>query len=145
MMFQLSVDDRISSWANLRGSLAQDPDPLTRVAEFWSAAPYVPYNRNIDPFDPRRWPTPWEIIADNQYDDFTKAVMIGWTLKYSDLYRSACVEIRTMVDKLNNNQYNLVCIDDHWIVNYTDNKIITTTEIPETFYLENLIELKIPR
>ena len=144
-MFKLSLDERISSWAEFRAHLKISADPLQEVIDFWQAAPYTPYNRHIDPYHKKDWPTPWEIIEENRYDDFTKAVMIGWTLKYSDLYKNSRIEIRTMVDKTQNSAYNLVCIDEHWVINYSDNGVNTVDSLPGSFYLENIIELEIPR
>lgn len=144
-MFKLSLDERLSSWAKFRSELKDFENPLHRVMEFWQRAPYIPYNRQIDPYYKKDWPTPWEIIEENKYDDFTKAVMIGWTLKYSEKYKKSKIEIRTAVDKSQNSVYNLVCVDEHWIINYGDNGVITVSELPGSFYLENIIELEIPR
>lgn len=144
-MFNKSTDDRISSWATFRNSLSESSTPLEDVWDFWKDAPFIPYNRKIDPYNQKGWPTPWEIIVDNKYDDFTKALMIGWTLKFSQRFKESSIEIRTMVDKKKPAQYNIVCIDALWAINYNDNGPISIDKVPSLFYLENLVELKMPR
>jgi hypothetical protein len=84
-MFEKSVEARLSAWASHRAELDNSEDPLTITWEFWRHSPYIPYNHNIEPFNPRSWPTPWDIIVENKYDDFTKSLMIAWTLK---IYRT---------------------------------------------------------
>ena len=144
-MFNQPLDNRLSSWANLRSSLEEDQHPIDTVWDFWKDAPYIPYNKSVDPFYQQSWPTPWEIIVENHYDDFTKALMIGWTLKYSKRFQNSKVELRTMVDKHRKYQYNVVCVDSQWIINYNDNGPVTIENLPDSFLLENLIELEILR
>jgi len=144
-LFNQPLDNRLSSWANLRSSLEEDHNPIDKVWDFWKDAPYIPYNKSVDPFYQRGWPTPWEIIVENHYDDFTKALMIGWTLKYSKRFQNSKIELRTMVDKHRKYQYNVVCVDSQWIINYNDNGPVTIENLPDSFLLENLIELEIPR
>jgi len=144
-MFDRSIDDRLSAWMWLRSQVNDAPDPLLEVWDFWKRAPFVPYNNKIDPYHQRSWPTPWDIIVENRYDDFTKALMIGWTLKLSDRYQNSKIEIKTLVDNARTRQYNIVCIDDEWMINFSDDGPETMEKSPHLFLLENLIELQKPR
>ena len=144
-MFNLSVDERISAWATLRQQLETAENPLQTVWDFWAGCPFVPYNHQIDPYYQRSWPTPWEIIAENKYDDFTKALMIGYSLKYTDRYRDSRVELRVLLDNEHNRQYNIVCVEDSCAINYNDNGPVSLEKVPESFLLENLTELNVPR
>lgn len=144
-MFNQPIDDRLSSWAQFRDSLNNKSEPLADVWEFWKQAPFIPYNHKVDPFHQRSWPSPWEIIVENKYDDFTKAIMIGWTLKLTKKFQNTKIEIKTIVDNQKNTHYNIVCVDDEWVINYSDNGPISTKDLPSSFLLENLIELVPPR
>ena len=144
-MFDRSIDDRLSAWMWLRSQVNDAPDPLLEVWDFWKRAPFVPYNNKIDPYHQRSWPTPWDIIVENRYDDFTKALMIGWTLKLSERYQNSKIEIKTLVDNAKTRQYNIVCIDDLWMINFSDDGPETMEKFPHLFLLENLIELQKPR
>ena len=144
-MFELTPDERLSAWAEHRRQLETSMLPIEDVVNFWRFAPYVPYNRSVDPYDQRRWPTPWDIIIENKYDDFTKALMMAWTLKLTSMFKDTKIEIKTYTDADRSRQYNLVFIDDRFVINYTDNDVNLPEEIPESFQLENLIEVSRPR
>ena len=144
-MFNQSVDQRLTEWVNHRKRLDEVEDPLQEVWDFWHNAPFVPHNRNIDPYFQQSWPSPWEIISENKYDEFTRALMIGWTLKLTNKFKNSKIELRTLVDNLRAREYNLVYIDDSWVINYNDNGPVSISAITETVRLENLVELTIPR
>jgi hypothetical protein len=142
-MFNKTIDDRLSDWAAFRKTLDTSATPFEDVWEYWKQAPYVPYNHNVDPFNQRSWPTPWEIIVHNKYDDFTKAVMIGWTLLLTDKFKTGKIEIKTLVNDKKSCYYNIVCVDDV-AINYNDNGPIFIKDIPGSFFIENIVELKSP-
>ena len=144
-MFNLSVDERLSEWATHRRQLDEVENPLQEVWDFWHRSPFTPHNRNVDPYYQQSWPSPWQIIVDNVYDDFTKTLMIGWTLKLTKKYQNSKLEIRTLVDSNQTRQYNLLYIDDTWVINYSDNGPVPLPDVPESFRLENLIEVCTPR
>jgi hypothetical protein len=125
--------------------LEQCDDPYIAAWEFWKAAPFVPYNPDVDPFYPHGWPTPWEIIVENKYDDFTKALMIGYSLKWTKRFENTPIEIRTVVDSAKNMSYNIVCVDNRWAINYEDSGPIEMKNWPDNFSVENLVELRVSR
>jgi hypothetical protein len=141
-MFDLPIDDRLSSWAELRGLVNTSEQPFKLVLEFWHAAPFVPYNKNINPHNPKSWPTPWEIIVENQYDDFTKALMMAYTLKFTDKFANSLIEIRICLDKQKNAYYNIVCIDNKIALNYQDFEETSCDSLPGSFLVENIIEVQ---
>jgi hypothetical protein len=144
-MFNLSIDNRLSEWINHRKKLDESEDPLQDVWDFWHQAPFIPHNRNIDPHHYRSWPSPWEIIQENKYDDFTKSLMISWTLKLTTKFKNSKIELRTFVDNTRSREYNLIYIDDNWVLNYSDNGPVKVSEVVSSLILENLIEVSTPR
>lgn len=139
-MFHLNLDDRLSSWAKFRAELETSQTPFNDVWEFWKSAPFIPYNHKVDPRRKKYWPTPWEIIVENKYDDFTKALMIGWTLKLTNRFQDSKIEIKILVDDFKPTIYNICCIDDQ-IINYQDSGPISNTKLPDCFLVENIIDL----
>jgi len=144
-MFLYSAEDRLSAWAKHRADINNSEFSLQDVCDFWINAPYIPYNKNIDPYNPKEWPTPWEILIENKYDDFTKALMMAWSLKLTKKYQESIIEIKTLVNSQKTCYYNIVCVDNTWALNYNDSGPILITELPDSFYLENLIEIRPPR
>jgi hypothetical protein len=140
-MFNQSIDDRLSSWAQHRAHLNISETPLSDVWDFWKSAPFIPFNRKIDPYHRANWPSPWEIIVENKYDDFTKAVMIAWSIKLTNKFEKSKIEIKTLVDNQRSKQYNIVCVDEVWAINYSDTGPVTIDNIPVSLLLENVIEI----
>ncbi len=144
-MFDLDVDDRLEAWSKLRKQVDSSDTPLQKIAVFWKHTPFVPHNHKIDPFYPASWPSPWDILVENRYDDFTKAVMMGYTVLLTEKFKNSYVQIRTLVDKEYTKLYNVVCVDNFWALNYEDGKVVELSNIPSLYRLENLVELKRPR
>lgn len=140
-MFDKCIDDRISIWHNFRSSLTNDTDPLDSTIKFWKNAPFVPFNHKIDRFDRAKWPTPWEIIVYNKYDDFTKALMIGWTLKLSEKFKNSLIELKTIIDIDTNINYNIICINNDQILNFSDSEVVQINNLPKTIFIDYNIEL----
>lgn len=141
-MFNETIDERLSQWVKHRSNIETSSSPLDDVWSFWKLAPYVQYNKLVDHYYQKSWPSPWEMIVHNKYDDFTKAVMIGTTLKLTNRYKNSIIKIETYIDSSKKSVYNIVNIDNTWVINYNDNGPVLLTNLPENFYLENSIELK---
>jgi hypothetical protein len=144
-MFNLDVDDRLAAWSNLRKQVNQSREPLLDIANFWKDPPFVGHNPNIDPYYQASWPTPWEIVVENKYDDFTRAIMIGYTILLTDRFKDSEVQIQTLVDEEGKKLYNIVYVDNTWALNYQDGEVVSVNNIPSLYRLENLVELKRPR
>lgn len=143
-MFLKNLDDRLSTWMELRKSLEHVDNPLNVVSEFWSTAPMIIHNHKVDPYNPKSWPTPWELIEANKYDDFTIALMMAYSLKLSDKFKNDKVEVKTMVDSAKTRLYNVVYVNDDTVLNYSQQPV-PAQEVDETLYVENIIEVVYPR
>jgi len=144
-MFNLPADDRLSAWARLKQDLETSTTPFEDVVKFWSDAPFIPYNKNVDPFNQRDWPTPWDIIVENRYDDFTRALMMANSVKLTNRFKDLSISIETRVDSSQNKSYNIVIINEESVLNYIDNEVVNYQNLPVSFLLENLIELNGPK
>jgi hypothetical protein len=144
-MFDLEIDDRLSAWSNIRKNIDTSSDPLQDLVEFWKDTPFTAHNHHVDPYYPASWPTPWEMVVENKYDDFTKAVMMGYTLLLTEKFKNSSIQIKTLVDTDLKRLYNIACVDNTWALNYDDGVVVPLSNIPSLYSLENLVELKRPR
>lgn len=144
-MFNQPVNERLTEWMAFRQHLETIEDPLQQVWDFWHVAPFIPYNKNIDPYHQKSWPSPWEIIVENKYDEFTRALMIALTLKLTKRFSKSKIEVKTLVDISRHREYNVVYVDDSWVINYNDNGPVLASEIADSFILGNLVEVSSPR
>lgn len=145
MQEQVIIEDRITSWAKFRHSLENSSQPLQDIAEFWSDIKTIPFNKAVDPYNQFSWPSPWQIIADNVYDDLTLALMIGYTVKLTNKFQNSNVEIRTLVDSNRKQLYNVIYVDNEFVLNYEKSRLVPVKDIPDSFFLENLVALARPR
>lgn len=143
-MILSTVDQRLSAWLELRKQIDNVDNPLQAVIDFWQGKFNTAYNKSIDPFNQRSWPCPWDIISENIYDDFTIAVMMGYSLLLTGKFAKSEVQIKTMVDKNQTKLYNLVYVDEEWVLNY-ELTPVKAQDIPDSFRLENLVILQRPR
>ena len=143
-MFSLNLDDRLSGWASSRVKFAASDTPLQDIAEYWNAAPFTPYNKNIDPYNQKSWPTPWAIISDNVYDDFTKALMISYTIKLLPAYANTNVEIQILTNSEKNKLYNIVIVDKTHVINYV-NEVIEIENLNDNLFIDTIITVQKPR
>lgn len=136
-MFKKSIQDRLSSWFELRKQIDENENSLILVAEFWDKAPFTPYNKNINQYDKSSWPSPWQILVDNIYDDFTVALMMSYSVKYTKKYKDSLVKIDTLINNSKNQIYNAVIVDNFHVLNYQSGSIISIDDIDQDLYLDN--------
>lgn len=144
-MFKTETDQRLHLWFEFRSSLEVSLDPLQDLIDFWDQAPRIPHNHLIDPFYEREWPTPWEIIERNKYDDFTITLMMGWTLNLTKRFEKIPMEIKTIVDDNSKRVYNILCVDNTWALNFKDHQAVPLDSIPSLYRVENIVPVKRPR
>jgi hypothetical protein len=140
-MFKKSIEQRLSDWVQHRKLIDSSDTPFEDVCEFWNNAPFVPYNRKVDPYNKKSWPTPWEIIIENKYDDFTKSLMIALTLKYTNKFKDTPIEIQMLVDSNDENRYNVVVVDNKFVLNFKDQEPVFKDSILSNYFVENLIQI----
>jgi hypothetical protein len=133
----------MAAWLELRKQIESSDTPFELIIEFWSHAPFIPYNRLIDPYNQTSWPTPWEILVENKYDDFTIALMMAYSVKYTKRFNKSSVEIRSYFTESKSQMFNLVCIDQEVVLNYMDKPTeVRVSDIPDTLSLDNIVLIK---
>jgi len=123
-IFQEGYDARLKSWYDLRQSLVE-ADTLTKCVEidkWWQRAPLVNSSLRID--DIENWPTPWELLAENEYCEVARGLGMLYTLLLLGT---------TMVDfveaKNDNNEEVVLVLVDHakYVLNYWPDSVVNTS------------------
>lgn len=91
MFDKQKYEDRLSSWSRFRDVLSTSEDTIQEVINFYDKAPRV--SINTDPWDKKTWPTPWELVAENQYCNFCILLGICYTLQLSNCFTGEKFEI----------------------------------------------------
>lgn len=115
---------RLRAWHDLREAL-KEADLQTicvEVDKFWQWAPLSAHY--LHPSEVDQWPSPWELINDNTYCIYGKALGIIYTLMLLGVNTIDLVE--AISD--NNEDMVLVFVDDaKYILNYHPNSVLNTS------------------
>lgn len=112
---------RLRSWHELRNNL-QGSDLgyiCTEVDSFWQWCPLS--NHYLHPDDIETWPGPWELLNDNEYCYYARALGMIYTLLLLGVNDIDFVEALDY----NNNEVVLVLVDNaKYVLNYWPNTVV---------------------
>ncbi len=79
-MFPTHYDDALSEWMQIRESAKEGnlDDALHSIHNWCQQVPMV--NHNLHIADYKDWPGPWDLLAENNYCEVAKSMLIVYTL-----------------------------------------------------------------
>lgn len=134
-MFDLKYEDRLQSWSCLRQDLETSNDPLQHVIDFYSMAPRV--SIAVDPWDETRWPTPWELVFENQYDDFCTVLGQCYSLQLTDRFKGSSFEIHIGIDKEESRTCYLLIIDNSKVLGWNET-YVSLDDLPKSLVSQKI-------
>ena len=138
MFLDTNVDKRITLWREFRNTLESCTNPYQRTLEFWQQAPVA--EKYLNQYNSQQWPTPWELLKENRFCPVAIPLMIGWTLKLTTRFTKVPVLIKISIDIKSQRYYNLVEVENT-IINYENNSIVISSELPDTVVCQEVVEL----
>ena len=131
----------MNEWKKLRENLINDKDQKTedkllKINSFWWNCPFINYSLDFE--KPEDWPTPWELIFENQYDHVGRSYMIAETLLMVDIFDKKFIELILIKDVVENN-FKMVVKADNYILGYSNNEIFHYNDF---FKMGHIILLK---
>lgn len=139
-VFQLNYDSRLRSWYDLRQTL-QNADTETKCLEidkWWQSAPLV--NHYLHPHEIESWPSPWELLYDNEYCHLARGLGMIYTLMLTGIK-----DIDFCLGKDDNSEdVALVMVDRaKYVLNYWPDMVVninlTNFKITDSLSLTNII------
>jgi hypothetical protein len=70
--------------------------------------------------------------------------MIGYTVKLTKKYATCTVELKTMIDSRRSKLYNLIFIDDIYVLNYTKDQVVTADDIDFNLQVYDTVSIELP-
>ena len=120
-VFLLDYYTRLRLWHELRNNL-QGSDLgyiCTEVDSFWQWCPLS--NHYLHPDDIETWPGPWELLNDNEFCYYARALGMIYTLLLLGVNDIDFVEARDY----NDNEVVLVLVDNaKYVLNYWPNMVV---------------------
>lgn len=120
-VFLVDYNTRLRAWYDLKESL-KDADTQTicvEVDKFWQRCPISPHY--LHPADVVDWPNPWELISDNNYCIYGRALGMIYTLMLLGINDIDFVEA---ID-YNSENVVLVLVDNaKYVLNYWPDSVL---------------------
>ena len=136
-VFQLNYDARLRSWHDLRQTL-QNSDTKTKCLEidkWWQSAPIVTHY--LHPHEVDTWPTPWELLYDNEYCHIARGLGMIYTLMLTGIKD---VDFSLGKDD-NSEEVALVMVDRaKYVLNYWPNMVVNINL--KNFKITNSLSIK---
>jgi hypothetical protein len=138
-MFEKDYESRLYEWGKFRDELEESKDPLQHAINKYSQAPIVSFQ--TDPWDQQTWPTPWELILENQYCDFCKILGICYSLQLTDRFSGVPIEIHIGVDNKKDESYYLLMIDNK-VIGYESTVWVYRNDVAESFSSQSVYTME---
>jgi len=137
-MFQQPAEGRLRLWREFRSTLDSTTlqNALIQTAEFWTRAPFVPFNLDVNESD--KWPDPWTLIEENVYCDIAKCLGIVYTVLLTKHRTELDFEIRVYQDSKTNYEYNLAWLSQgKYILNMIDGAVVNIKQFDKSLKLKH--------
>jgi len=134
-MFDLKYEDRLLAWSCLRQELEVSDDPFQHVIDFYSKAPRV--SIATDPWDKTRWPDPWEMVFENQYDEFLTVLGQCYSLQLTDRFKGSSFEIHIGIDDKESRTCYLLVVDNSTVLGWNDTYVNLDT-LPKSLVAQKI-------
>jgi len=130
-MFNKKYEDRLKAWVDFRDSLVNSETPIEDVIGLYRSAPMV--NIQVDPWDPSSWLSPWELLRENSYCEFSKILAICYTLQLTDSFSASSFKIHIIT--VDSDVKYLLFVDDK-VIGYDPERAVDVSELPVTMRTE---------
>ena len=120
---------RLNSWRTLRNHIEHSLTPLDDIAEFFNQFPRVKIY--TDPYDQSTWPTPWELIEENQYCPFNIILAIAYTIQLCSRFNDLQPKITITIDEITKTVYYLLFLKDE-VYGFIQNEWIHKNDLPKS-------------
>ena len=133
--FQLNYEARLKKWHDLRTQLEQSDieEKCIEIDKFWQQCPIA--SHYLHPIDIQDWPGPWELIFDNNFCVYSRALGMIYTLLLLGVDTIDLVEAKDD----NNEDVVLVLVDNaKYILNYWPDTVVNNclTDFKVSRYLD---------
>ena len=129
MFRKQKYEDRLAAWRDFRNELEISNDPIQDTIDFFKEVPLTTYQ--TDPYDPSRWPSPWEMVQENIYCPFVKILGICYTLQLTDCLKHEVFEIHIEHDYEDSATYYLLYVGDR-VVGFTKDSHVHRSSLPDS-------------
>ena len=132
------IQRQLDAWFKLRQNLETSEDPFLDVSKFFLKLPRVKFY--TDPYDSSTWPTPWELVSENEYCEFNLILGMCYTLQLTDRFKNVQPKIHIAVDNVSKTVYYLLLIEEQ-VYGYDDGWS-TVSDLPKSLKIQKIYNMK---
>src|SRR6056300_823439 len=126
----MTYEKRLKDWSQFREGLTKSENPLQDVVNYYLDFPVV--SIYTDPWEPKTWPSPWELIEENEYCEYCIILGMCYTIQLSECFSDANIEIHIGIDEANSSYYYLLYVDRK-VLGYDKETYFDKDSIPSSF------------
>jgi hypothetical protein len=129
-MFGKKYEQRLAAWSEFRNKLEASEQPFHDVEMFYNQAPTV--SIHTDPWDNKTWPSPWELVQENQYCDFCRVLGMCYSLQLTERFSRSKFEIHIIIDTKNSATLYLLHVDDI-VIGHRNGEYVHAGNLPKYY------------
>jgi hypothetical protein len=138
LIFRQPSYKRLKAWAEFRNYLETASDPHEAVAQLYSQTPRVKVYS--DPYDQTTWPSPWELIEENEYCPINQLLGVAYSLGLTERFKDWQPKITIELDKKDKCVYYLLYHDDK-VYGFEDDRWIPAKNLPKSLTTKKIYTL----
>lgn len=128
----------LKSWYDFRTTLEIVPDPIKATTSYFLSKPRVKIY--TDPYDQSTWPTPWELITENEYCPFNLLLGICYTLQLTERFKDISPQIAIAVDSKSKTVYYLLLVEEN-VFGYLEDEWTTVQKLPKSLKMQKIFNM----
>jgi len=136
----MTYEKRLKDWSTFREGLTNSQNPLQDVINYYLDFPVC--SIYTDPWDPKTWPSPWELIEENEYCEYCIILGMCYTIQLSECFSDANIEIHIGIDEANSSYYYLLYVDRK-VLGYDKEAYVDKDSIPQSFRTQKIYHMPI--
>jgi len=139
-MFSEVFEERLKHWRSLREKIEYSDNPFLDAITAYALAPRIS-NKEVDMWDQKTWPGPWQLIDRNGYTDTCIICGICYTLQLTERFSESEFEIHISTDNESNETFMLLAVDDK-VINPSSRAVFNRMEVPHTWISQKVYPVK---
>jgi hypothetical protein len=126
-MIEKGYVDRLRVWSTFRSTLEASANPIQDAIDFYNQITLV--GMSCDPYADNLWPSPWELVYENIYCEFSIILGTYYTLQLTQRFSKSAFEIYICADREKSKIIYLLYVDDK-VVGYLPDRAVNKQQIP---------------
>jgi len=135
MVWKFNPSTRLTLWKELREKCDQLDleSALQETADFWCSCPWTPFY--LDEENPSKWPTPWDLLAENYYCQTAVAYGICSTIYLTK--HCPDVKLQILEEDVTGSTICISIVNDKYVLNMNSGEVLNRQYIKVKFRMKH--------